>query len=62
MSLWDNFQSAPPPNVKICLIFVKNELMFQMIIQMPKIQGKYAFFKERGGGGGAAPDGKLRKK
>ena len=22
---------CPPPNVQICLIFVKNELMFQMI-------------------------------
>ena len=29
---------------------------------MPKIQGKYSIFKERGEGGGAAPDGKLRKK
>ena len=32
------------------------------VIQMPKIQGKYSIFKERGEGGGAAPDGKLRKK
>ena len=29
LSLWDNFKvPPPPPKVKICLIFVKNELIF----------------------------------
>ena len=27
------FKVPPPPHAKICLIFVKNELMFQMIWQ-----------------------------